>query len=91
MAYVTFYTQGFYTYGFLDLQKNSSGVVGAYIVGILVAAIVIFLIVKYLILLRLWLTEKKLGMTGKFSQRSTVRMADEEADKGISMHHVSAR
>lgn len=91
MAYVTFYTQGFYTYGFLDLQKNSSGVVAAYIVGILVADIIIFLIVKYVILLRFWLTEKKLGMAGKFSHRNTVRMADEEAEKGVPMHHVTAR
>lgn len=91
LAYVTFYTQGFYTYGFLDLRKNSSGVVAAYIIGILVAAIVIFLIVRYLILLRLWVTEKKLGKTGKFTQRGAVRMADEEVEKGVPMHDVSAR
>jgi hypothetical protein len=35
LAYLTYYTQGFYTYGFLDLQKNSSGVVAAFIIGIL--------------------------------------------------------
>ena len=91
LAYVAFYTQGFYTYGFLDLQKNSSGVVGAYIIGILVAAIVIFLLVKYLILLRLWLTETKLGMTGKFSHRSTVRVADEDAEKGVPLEQVGVR
>lgn len=91
LAYVTFYTQGFYTYGFLDLRKNSSGVVGAYIIGILVAAVVIFLIVKYLILLRLWLIEKKMGMTGKFSNRGSVKVADEEADGGVPMHDISAK
>ena len=91
LAYVTFYTQGFYTYGFLDLRRNSSGVVAAYIIGILAAAIVLFLIVRYLILLRLWVTEKKLGMTGKFSHRGTVRMADDEAEKGVPMHDVSAK
>lgn len=63
--------------------------VAAYIIGILVAAIVIFLIVKYLILLRVWITEKTMGKTGKFSRRSTVRMADEEAEKGVPMHVVS--
>jgi uncharacterized membrane protein len=91
LAYLTFYTQGFYTYGFLDLRKNSSGIVAAYIIGILVAAIVIFLIVRYLILLRVWVTEKKLGKTGKFSHRGTVRMADEDAEKGLPMHDVSAK
>jgi hypothetical protein len=91
LAYVTFATEGFYTYDFLDLRKNSSGIVGAYIIGILVAAIVIFLIVKYLILLRMWITEKKLGMTGKFSHRGAPRMMDEEAEKGTSMHNVSAK
>ncbi len=90
LAYVTFYTQGFYTYGFLDLRKNSSGVVAGYIIGILVAAIVIFLIVRYIILLRLWVTEKRLGMLGKFTHRGTSRMVDEEAEKGVPMHDVSA-
>ncbi|KAF2631258.1 hypothetical protein BU25DRAFT_407781 [Macroventuria anomochaeta] len=91
LAYVTFYTQDFYTYEFLDLRKNSSGIVGAYIIGILVAAIVIFLVVKYLIMLRVWVTEKKLGKTGKFSHRGTVTMANEEAEKGVPMHDVSAK
>lgn len=91
LAYVTFYTQGFYTYGFLDLRKNSSGVVAAYIIGILVAAIVIFLIVRYLILLRVWVTEKKMGKIGKFSNRGTVRMADDEAEKGLPKRDISAK
>jgi len=91
LAYLTFYTQGFYTYGFLDLRKNSSGVVAAYIIGILVAAIIIFLIVRYLILLRLWVTEKKSGMTGKFTHRGTVITVDEEAKKGVPMHDVSTK
>lgn len=30
LAYLTHATQGFYTYGFLDLQDNSSGAVAAY-------------------------------------------------------------
>lgn len=63
----------------------------AYIIGILIAAIVVFLIVKYLILLRVWVTEKKLGKTGKFSHRGTVRMVDEEAEKGLPMHDVSPK
>lgn len=91
LAYVTFHTQGFYTYGFLDLRIHSSGVVAAYIIGILVAAIVIFLIVKGLIALRVWVTEKKMGKTGKFSNRGNIRMADEEAEKGLPMHDISVK
>jgi len=77
LAYLTHATQGFYVYPFLDLQKNSSGLVGAYIVGILVAAIIIFLIVRYLIVLRVFVTEKKLGKTGKTSTRQHAVGADE--------------
>jgi predicted membrane-bound dolichyl-phosphate-mannose-protein mannosyltransferase len=77
LAYLTHATQGFYVYPFLDLQKNSSGIVGAYIVGILVAAIIIFLIVRYLIALRVWVTERKLRMTGKTSTRQKAAVADE--------------
>ncbi|KAI4942130.1 hypothetical protein J4E91_010329 [Alternaria rosae] len=77
LAYLTHATQGFYVYPFLDLQKNSSGLVGAYIVGILVAAIIIFLIVRYLIVLRVFITEKKLGKTGKISTRQHAAGADE--------------
>ncbi|OHE92708.1 hypothetical protein CORC01_11989 [Colletotrichum orchidophilum] len=69
LAYVTYYTQGFYTYDFLDIQKNGSGKVAAYIVGIAVAGIVFYLIAKGLIWLRQWVTEKKLGMDGKFAQQ----------------------
>ena len=93
LAYLTYYTQGFYTYGFLDLQKNSSGIVAAFIIGILVAAIVIFLIVKYLILLRVWITEKKLGMTGKFSHRGEPAAVniDEQVDKDMPMQNMGTR
>lgn len=69
LAYLTHATQEFYVYDFLDLQENSFGIGAAYIIGILVAAVVIFVIVRYLIMLRVWVTEKKLGKTGKFSSR----------------------
>ncbi|KAF1841227.1 uncharacterized protein K460DRAFT_295429 [Cucurbitaria berberidis CBS 394.84] len=87
LAYLTHATEGFYVYGFLDLQEHSSGVVAAYIIGILVAAIVIFLIVRYLIMLRVWVTEKKMGKTGKFSSRGKL----EETGKTIPLHHVSQK
>jgi uncharacterized membrane protein YjdF len=89
LAYVTFATEGFYVYDFLDTRTNSSGKVGAYIVGILAAAIIIFLIVRYLIMLRVWVTEKKLGKSGKFSRHR--RFTDDEEDKGIPMHNVIAK
>lgn len=91
LAYVTHATDGFYVYDFLDLQKNSSGVVAAYIVGILVAAIIIFLIVRYLIMLRVWVTEKKMGKAGKFSKHRTRHMVHEEPEKGVPMTEVSAK
>ncbi|KXH53608.1 hypothetical protein CSIM01_08878 [Colletotrichum simmondsii] len=69
LAYVTYYTQGFYTYDFLNIDKNGSGKVAAYIIGIAVAGIVFYLIAKGLIWLREWVTEKKLGMDGKFAQQ----------------------
>lgn len=89
LAYVTYATQGFYTYGFLDLQKNSSGIVAAYIIGILVAAIIIFLVVRYLVMLRVWITETKLGKTGKFSSRESLPVADADTEKGIPLRDIN--
>ncbi|TQN74998.1 hypothetical protein CSHISOI_00411 [Colletotrichum shisoi] len=69
LAYVTYYTQHFYPYTFLDIEANGSGKVAAYIVGIAVAGIIFYLIAKGLIWLREWVTERKLGMDGKFAQQ----------------------
>jgi uncharacterized membrane protein len=90
LAYLTHATAGFYVYPFLDLQKYSSGLVGGYIVGILIAAIIIFLIVRYLIVLRVWVTEKKLGKTGKFSRRGDVTATSEEV-RDVPLHRLSAK
>ena len=89
LAYVTFATEGFYVYDFLDTRTNSSGKVAAYIFGILAASIIIFLIVRYLIMLRVWLTEKKLGKSGKFSGRR--RLTDNDDGSGIPMYNVTAK
>tara|TARA_R110002003_G_scaffold12_2_gene812 strand:- start:14300 stop:14680 length:381 start_codon:yes stop_codon:yes gene_type:complete len=91
LAYLTHATQGFYVYDFLDLQANSSGIVAAYIIGILVAAIVVFLIVRYLILLRIWVTEKKLGKAGKFSAREARPIVNEDPEKGTSSRNLGAK
>lgn len=69
LAYVTHATKGFYPYAFLDIQKTGSAKVAAYIVGIAVAGVVFYLIVKGLIWLREWVTERKLGMDGKFAHQ----------------------
>lgn len=67
LAYVTYYTKGFYAYDFLNIQKNGSGITAAYIIGIAVAAIIIYSLVKGLIWVRLYLTEKKGHMEGQFA------------------------
>lgn len=67
LAYVTYYTKGFYTYTFLDIQTQGSAVTAGYILGIAVGAVIVFSIVKGVIHLRLWATEKKGGMEGKFA------------------------
>ena len=52
----------------LDNSKGSGKVAG-YAFGILAAIIVIFGVVWLVIWARTWLTEKKLGMTGKIATR----------------------
>jgi hypothetical protein len=70
VAFITFATEHFYVYSFLDdTKKGGRGRVAAYIFGILVAAIIIFVIVRYVILLRQWVTETKLGLTGKLENK----------------------
>jgi uncharacterized membrane protein len=87
LAYLTHATEGFYPYPFLDLEKNSHGVVAGVIIGILVATIIVFLIVRYLIVLRVWFTEKKLGKHGKFSKRGEVITISDEA-KDVPLEHI---
>lgn len=91
LAYLTHALQGWYTYDFLDLDKHSSGLVAGYIVGILVGSIIVFLIVRYAILLRLWLTEKKFGLMGKFSSRSPPVARDEELGKHFQMRNIGTK
>ncbi len=73
LAYVTRATKGFYVYSFLDPATSGRAFVAAYVFGIAAACIVIYLLVKGLVALRLWLTEKKLGMDGKFANRGSWR------------------
>ncbi|KAJ9646516.1 hypothetical protein H2199_002565 [Coniosporium tulheliwenetii] len=73
VAFVTYATQGFFVYGFLDWRSSSGGAVAGYVVGILAAMCVLFVIVRYSIWVRVWATEKKWGMTGKRSARESRR------------------
>ncbi|TLD33106.1 hypothetical protein PspLS_01337 [Pyricularia sp. CBS 133598] len=84
LAYVTHATRGFYVYPFLD-PAGGSGKLAAYICGIAVGCIVVFLLVLGLIWLRNWVTEKKLGMRGKFSSRD--RPASSTLSDPEAAHH----
>lgn len=62
LAYVTYATQGFYTYGFLD-PANGGGLLAGYIVGIAAGCAVVFCLVWGLI----WVRRRFTG-TGKRSK-----------------------
>ena len=66
LAYVTFATQGFYTYAFLN-PDNGAGRLAAYIVGIAAGCAVVFLIVWCLVWVR-----RRLTRPGKKSRKETV-------------------
>ncbi|KAK7744093.1 hypothetical protein SLS53_003611 [Cytospora paraplurivora] len=80
LAYLTHYTKGFYTYSFLDIRAQGSGLTAAWIIAIAVVGCLVFSIVKGLIHLRLWLTEKKGGMHGRFASGRSVSLAGTPAD-----------
>ncbi|KAH6845319.1 hypothetical protein B0I37DRAFT_379787 [Chaetomium sp. MPI-CAGE-AT-0009] len=67
LAYVTYADKGFYTYSFLDSEKQGA-LVAAYVFGIAVGCIIVFGIVWGLIWLRRYVTETKLGKHGKFAK-----------------------
>lgn len=72
LAYITHATKGFYPYSFLDPGPDGpggDGWVAGYILIIAVAVVVIFAVVKGLIWARVWLTERKMGMEGKFARQ----------------------
>jgi uncharacterized membrane protein len=67
LAYLTFATQGFYTYNFLD-PATGRGHVAAYCFGILAAVVVVFVVVWLLIWAR-----RRLTNTGKKSRADMSR------------------
>jgi uncharacterized membrane protein len=80
VAFITHATEHFWVYNFLDNNnKGGRGRVAGYIFAILAAAIVVFIVVKYLILLRKWITETKLGKSGRLEHRGGYAGGNEEA------------
>ncbi|KAJ5334786.1 hypothetical protein N7452_007189 [Penicillium brevicompactum] len=73
VAYITFYTEGFYPYSFLNVGDHGqkSGLVTGYCFGILAAILVIFLVSWALIWLRCWLTRGRI----KRAKRDPLRAA----------------
>ena len=71
VAYITFYTEGFYPYSFLNIGDHGSGLVTGYCFGILAAILVIFLVSWALIWLRCWLTRGRI----KRARRDPLRAA----------------
>ncbi|KAI0452846.1 hypothetical protein F5B21DRAFT_481924 [Xylaria acuta] len=68
LAYLTHATKGFYTYSFLDVERQGS-LVAAYVFGIAIGICVLFAVVQGLIWLRRWITEDKLGYDGVLVQK----------------------
>ncbi|TFK39333.1 hypothetical protein BDQ12DRAFT_629891 [Crucibulum laeve] len=62
VAYITFQTQGFYPYSFLN-PKQQGSLLAAYIIGIAVGQCMVFVIVRYLIILRERLVRRRMGAT----------------------------
>jgi hypothetical protein len=81
VAYITFHTEGFYTYSFLDpgAHGEKSGTVAGYCFGILAASVVIFLISWSLIRLRVYLTGGRI----KRAARDPLYGRDGHAGSGV--------
>lgn len=73
IAYITHAAEGFYTYGFLDLENHRPGILVGSIIGMGALVIAMFMLSWCLIWLRLWVTEVHKGRPGKFS-RDTARI-----------------
>ncbi|KAM7222556.1 hypothetical protein V8F06_002050 [Rhypophila decipiens] len=87
VAYIKGARTGEYPYNFLNPAKQGAKV-AAYVCGIAIGAAVIFGIVWGLIWLRKFVTEKKLGKTGKFSARNKHA---EVVDVEMSAAHMASK
>lgn len=79
LAYITYATQGFYTYNFLN-PAHGAGLLAGYIVGIALASVVIFLLVWGLI----WIRRRFTGI-GKRSKKDPGPHAHVEYDADVEM------
>lgn len=86
VAYITRAAQGWYPYDFLDPVETPNGLVAAYVFGIAIGCIVVFLIVTGLIWLRVWVTETKLGMGGKFANEPAAAVKLEDVEMAAHLH-----
>lgn len=81
VAYITYHTEGFYPYSFLDVGDHGqkSGLVTGYCFGILAAILVIFLLSWALIWARRWLTRGQV----RRARRDPLRTANGPAPTGV--------
>lgn len=77
VAYITKANWGFYTYSFLNAEKQH-GLVAAYVFGIAVGALIVFGVVYGLVALRKWVTETKMRKHGKFAKQAPHRLGRDE-------------
>lgn len=89
---MTVATKGVYVYSFLSPKPkdyvNADGVaaggvgnfVAAYVFGIAIGICILFCVSKYLVTLRKFVTEKKLGMMGKFKGGRDLGQGDTELE-----------
>lgn len=79
LAYVTRATKGFLPYDFLDPDEQH-GLVAAYVFGIAVGCLVVFGVAWSIIWLRKYITETRLGKTGKFAKKGNPGDAAEDVE-----------
>ena len=82
LAYITYATQGFYVYNFLNPVQGAGRTAG-YILGILIAECLIFGLVWGAIWTRVWLTERVLSMEAKLTTAAGMGRSENELEAGI--------
>lgn len=72
VAYITHATKGFYTYSFLDPNRDGNGMVAAYAFGIAAATVVVFCLVQGLLWVKVYFAERLFGWGIKGERRAEV-------------------
>lgn len=74
LAFVNLARTGDYVYSFLDYEEvGGRGFVAAYVLGIAAGICIVFAVVWGITWVRRWVTERKMGMDGKFARHPGVR------------------